>query len=129
MKIIKRCGKIFSTSKSNVIKKIGRTLEAIDHWLDLMSRITCVEADMSLLQRQLTSIQAIDSEWHGEGKIIVLAHVGSKDYVEILPIRKKMNQREYMEMVKRLELEYGAKPEFVDAVYPSRSWKSDYERF
>ncbi len=126
MKTIKRCSQILSKSKGKIIKKIGQILEAIDHYTDLLSRITHVEADMSQLQRQLTAIQAIDQDWHTEGKIIVMAHVNSKDWIKIIPMRPKLTSQEYMELVKRLELQYGAKPEFVDSIMPSKEWKGHY---
>lgn len=107
---------------NKITKRWKKIIEAIDHYMDLISRIRDVERTVRLLQRQLTSLQAIDQTWHEGGKIIVLAHVGEKDYIKIIQMKPKVTIQEYQEMVKHLEALYGARAVFIDAIIPKREW-------
>ncbi len=72
--------------------------------------------------KRSAAMQAIDYGWRDGGKIILLAHVGDRDYVKIINMKARLTIQEYAQMSKRLEAEFEASPAFIDAYIPRKDW-------
>ena len=70
--------------------------------------------EVAKLQEQLKSLQAIDYGWLERGKVIVLAHVGDRDYIEVVDLPRKLTITEYKDLIESVKHKYGAHVRFVD---------------
>jgi len=75
---------------------------------------SAVRASSDLVLSQLAALQAIDVNFGNNGKVIILAHVDGRDMVKIIETLPRMTHREYTELVKEIEMRYGARLRFQD---------------
>ena len=74
------------------------------------------------LRAQLKSLQALDVGYAEAGHIVLIDTVGGRDFVKIIPIRRDCGPKEWKDTVKRLERDFAARPEYVDAPPAARRW-------
>ncbi len=65
---------------------------------------------------QLKSLQAIDADWHGRGRIIIMFHLEDRDIVKIIEVKRKTSMQDYIRLSKQLEQEYGVIPKYYDGI-------------
>lgn len=65
---------------------------------------------------QLKALQAIDADWHDQGRIIIMFHLEDRDIVKIIEVKRKTSMQDYMRLSKQLEREYGVIPKYYDGI-------------
>jgi len=77
-------------------------------------------SEVRSLRKQLTALQAIDANFKGTGKVVLLARVNGQDRVKIIDIKADMAIEDYKALITSLEREYGANVVFFDSPMPAR---------
>ena len=65
---------------------------------------------------QLKSLQAIDADWHDQGRIIIMFHLDRGDVVKIVDVKRKTSMQDYIRLSKQLEVEFGVTPKYYDGI-------------
>lgn len=84
-----------------------RIIEWLRWWWNLKRDLTAIG--------QLKALQAIDCNWRDQGKIIIMFHLGDKDIVKIIDVKRQTTMQDYRRLSRQLEGEYGVAPKYVDS--------------
>ncbi len=63
---------------------------------------------------QLKALQAIDCNWHDAGRIIIMFHLDGKDIVHIVEVKRKTTMKDYQQLSRSLEAQYGVPAKYLD---------------
>lgn len=67
---------------------------------------------------QLKSLQALDADWHDQGKIVIMFHLQEGDRVKIIEVKRKTSMQDYIRLSKQLEADFGIAPKYYDGIRP-----------
>jgi len=95
--------------------------ETEQRFKDVWEQVERLRSD-SVSHDQIKALQLIDENWHDQGKIILAFHTEQGDRIKIIDVKRKTTMKEYIQLVKGMEAEYGVQPKYADSAMPPRDW-------